>query len=444
MRIRDIMADGTNVNPWLRRHIVRATSLVVLIASAACYDQAFVPGYETDDGIAITNDEIELERRVKYVDEEIFIEPPTTPMVATPSGWAAASVGPALIPQDITLTLRGEASSPVVNGEPVQATMIQSSQGNRAIVSYNTRGNASLGAIDLFQFQGDQDPSLRSSAQFTNADVSAVAVDASFAYAAQASGDASRPAPAIVERFVVTSSKLTLDGLVTAQLGSFVATSAVSDGSIVYATSGDAGSVYALDPANMSVLAEYALDNARWVELDATGNRVVVAQGTPGRLSVFEAGNFSGGTLNLLNTFSFPGADVADSKTSFEIHGGKAFIAAGTSGVQIVCLDNGQIVGSVPRPDPGELGLDPSVVVTNSVTVEGDLMFISNGEAGVYAAAAYDDFDDTPCADAQPITLLGQLQFDDLQSANHVEYSANRLWVAAGLGGVKVVRVRVR
>ena len=56
-----------------------------------------------------------------------------------------------------------------------------------------------------------------------------------------------------------------------------------------------------------------------------------------------------------------------------------------------------------------------------------------------YAAAADDDFEGIPL-----ITLLGGLQFDDLQSANHVEYSSNRLWIGAGLGGVNVVRVRVR
>ena len=65
MRIRDIMADVTCVNPCPRRHIVRATSLVALMASVACYDQAFVPGYGADDRITITNDEIEREKRVE-------------------------------------------------------------------------------------------------------------------------------------------------------------------------------------------------------------------------------------------------------------------------------------------------------------------------------------------------------------------------------------------
>jgi hypothetical protein len=148
--------------------------------------------------------------------------------------------------------------------------------------------------------------------------------------------------------------------------------------------------------------------------------------------------------MNLLNTFAFPGADMPESTSTADIAGGKAFIAAGPQGVQIMCLDDGQIVGSVPRPDPAALGLDPSVVVTNAVAVDDDLIFISNGEAGVYVAAGAQNFSETGCAEPQEITVLGRLRFDDLQSANHVAFRNKYLFVAAGLGGVKVVRVEAR
>ena len=148
--------------------------------------------------------------------------------------------------------------------------------------------------------------------------------------------------------------------------------------------------------------------------------------------------------MNLLNTFAFPGADMPESTSTADIAGGKAFIAAGPQGVQIMCLDDGQIVGSVPRPDPAALGLDPSVVVTNAVAVDDDLIFISNGEAGVYVAAGAQNFFETGCAEPQEITVLGRLRFDDLQSANHVAFRNKYLFVAAGLGGVKVVRVEAR
>ncbi|UCG72544.1 MAG: hypothetical protein JSV45_15070 [Chromatiales bacterium] len=81
------------------------------------------------------------------------------------------------------------------------------------------------------------------------------------------------------------------------------------------------------------------------------------------------------------------------------------------------------------------------MVVSNAVTVDRDLMFISNREAGVYVAQADADFGSTACNAPQQITMLGHLQFDNLQSANHVAYKGDCLFVAAGLGGVKIVEV---
>ncbi len=125
-----------------------------------------------------------------------------------------------------------------------------------------------------------------------------------------------------------------------------------------------------------------------------------------------------------------------------EVVGGKAFIAAGTGGVQILSVTTGAVVGTVPLPDAAALGLDPSVVVTNAVAVDDDLLFISNGEAGVYVAQGSQPFDQTGSEQQQQITLLGQLQFDNLQSVNHVAFKNNYLIIASGLGGLKTVEVQ--
>jgi len=69
------------------------------------------------------------------------------------------------------------------------------------------------------------------------------------------------------------------------------------------------------------------------------------------------------------------------------------------------------------------------------------LVFISNGEAGVYLAEAAKDIDKTATDTPQEIVLLGKLRFGDLQSANHVEHRGKMLFVAAGSGGLKIVKV---
>jgi len=414
-------------------------ALTVLAATPACFDQSLVPDFESDGRIDVTNDEPTLDARTDYPDTDVPIDPDSS----GPAGGPAA-VGPVRAPSSIKLTLIGEIAPQTVSGQVLQATSIWATRDERAIVSYGFVGNPALGGLDYFTRLLNGRPKLSSALSFTDADAWGVYADGQWAFVGTATLDPAFTTPAVLERIRILGDKFKIDpGNMRVQLPSFAATSAVSTGTVVYATSGNDGGVYAFDVADMTLLGEYALDDARWVALDEDNGRVVVVQGTPGRLAVFDEGDFPGGSMTLLNTFSFPGANVAESKSTVEVVGGKAFVAAGPEGVQVVCLDDGQIVGSVPIPDPASLGLDPSVVVTNAVTVDEDVMFISNGEAGVYAAAGDAAFASTACTAPQSITVLGRLRFDDLQSANHVVYRDEALFVAAGLGGTKIVDVEL-
>jgi hypothetical protein len=408
-----------------------------VLSGSGCYDRVLVPGEETDGRLTVTNDEQALDARVTYTDENVDIESGTQPSLV-----GAANAPPALAPSSITLTLISEVEPPMVAGSRVQATSVWATRDDRTMVSYGMVGSATLGALDHFKQLTRKVPKLHSSVSFSDSDVIAVMTDGTVAYAAAATSDVAQPAPAVLERINLEGEHFDLGSSQRLPLASFVATSVTSTGSVIYATSGDAGAVFAFDAGDLSLLGQYDLDNARWVAWDEDNDRIVVLQGTPGRLAVFQEGAFPGGSMSLLNTFAFPGADVSESKSAMEIAGGKAFVAAGPEGVQVVCLDDGQIIGSVPRPDPASVGLDPSVVVTNAVTVQDDLMFISNGEAGVYAAAGAASFESQSCG-AQQIDVLGRLRFDDLESVNHVAYRGEYLFVAAGLGGLKIVLVEV-
>jgi len=68
-------------------------------------------------------------------------------------------------------------------------------------------------------------------------------------------------------------------------------------------------------------------------------------------------------------------------------------------------------------------------------------MFVRDGKAGVYVVSAKKQLKNSGCSQ-QEITVEGKLRFDGLQAANHVSFKGNYLFVAAGLGGVKVVRVK--
>jgi hypothetical protein len=353
--------------------------------------------------VTITNTPVFLGARVTEMAASVAIDGPP------PAAPVQAAGDPAMLEATaLSLTLVREIAPPIVAGETVQATSIELRSASQAAVSYNFAGAPRLGAVDYVTGINQRNPQLSSSIAFSDSDVSAVSTDGDWVYAAEATDDPAFPFPAVFERFRIQGTSLVLEDTARLPLTSFAATSIMTTNDTVYATTGSAGEVFAFASNDLTPLGRFALNDARWVAWDSFGGRIVVAQGTPGHV---------------------------------EIAGGKAFVAAGTAGVQIVCLDDGSIVGSVPRPDPAALGLDPAVVVTNAVTVDRDLMFISNGEAGVYVAQADADFGATDCNAPQQITMLGHLRFDDLQSANHVAFKNDYLFVAAGLGGVKIVEV---
>ena len=397
-----------------------------------------IPGDQANDRVMITNTQLFLDARVTNMDEDVPVDapPPVAPVLA-------GGPPPALAADTLALRLIREIAPPIVEGEVVQATSISLKSGNKAVVSYNMVGEPRLGAVDYFTKLDKDNPILSSEVVFIDSDISAVATDGKWVYAAEATNDPNFPFPAVLERFRLKSDKLILKDNLRMPLTSFAATSTLITKDEIYVTSGNTGEVFVFDEKDMEPLGQYPLDDARWVAWDKDGKRIVVAQGgTPdGQLAVFAEPDYPDESLSLPTLHNFPGANVPESKTTVEVDGDLAFIAAGPEGVQIMCLDDGQVVGSVPRPDPAELGLPDEVVVTNAVSVDDDLMFISNGEAGVYLAQATEKFDDIECTDPLDITMLGKLRFDDLQSANHVAFKGKYLFVAAGLGGVKVVRV---
>ncbi|HZE93168.1 MAG TPA: hypothetical protein VEZ49_00560 [Gemmatimonadales bacterium] len=420
----------------MRKLALPLTGLAALLLS--CSDGSG-PG-QTNGRISINNNAIVLAQRVTYRNDSIPIDSLGVgyPSAPAPFGSAPVSRSSAASQAAFSLSLRAEVAPPSIAGQMLQATSV-SIVGNLAVVSYNMIGNPYLGGVDVIDITNKNHPVLTSEALFQNTDVSAVTTSGVNVYLAEATGDTGFASPAVFEVVKLVGNQLVLAGNTRTALSSFVATS-VASGTRAYATSGDAGSLFMLDPALFTVTSSIPLHDARWVVVG--GGKVAVVQGTPGILSVYNESNMS-----LVGHFPFAGAAVAQSKSQADLVGGKAFIAAGDSGVQVLSASTGTKVGAVPRPNPDSLGLSPSVVVTNAVSIDQDVMFISNGEAGVYLAQGSQVFSATGPEAPQTITMRGKLRFGSLQSVNHVAYSAGGpgnpgiLIVAAGLGGLKIVQV---
>lgn len=400
---------------------------------------------EEDDGEIIETDQFRIvnslstvETRYTEMDEEIPID--------TTQGLALSKAARSGVsnPPNFGLRLVSSIIPPTVNGTLVQATMVYNDRRNRAIVSYNTRGAERAGAIDIARINSNgNNIRIRSSVQFFGADVNAVVTDDNRAYTALSTEDArivedgefsAGLSFSYSEFFVVPGSG------VFSSLPSFAANSVAIHNNRVYVTSGNAGGLTVFNSNFNQEIGFVSLPEARWV--DANDDYLVVLQGDTDNDQMGSIAIIDPSSLQVINEYPFPGAYTPEAKNTVELSGHIAFIAAGKAGVQIMDLTNGNILASIPIPDPASLGLSPDVVTTNAVSADDDILFISNGEAGVYVAELDEDLDDIDVGEDVEVDLIGRLQFNDLQSANHVAYRSRILIVAAGLGGIKTVSLR--
>jgi hypothetical protein len=368
---------------------------------------------QTNGRITVINDEAKLASRMTIMNTDVSV---------VPSGSAKASTVFALFQI-------AEIAPPAVKGQSLQATSVVLAN-KLAYVSYNMAGSDYIGAIDVIKLRSYINPAITSEATFTDTDVSSVCASDTYVYLATASGNPDYESPSVVEAIGISGNKLDFSRNFRRVLSSYVATSVATYNGRVYVTTGNTGGLYTLSGNGLQIESFVGLDDARWVDTD--GKSFAVAQGTPGRITLFDQAAKSG-----LGTFPFKGAGIAESKSTVRVIGGKALIAAGDGGVQLMSLADGTILGSLPRlvvPN-----LDPGRSVTNAVDGAQRYVFISNGEAGVYVAESSSVLEDPTGNSPIILKMLGKLQFDKLESANHVAFDGEFLVVAAGLGGVKIV-----
>ncbi|MCP4050921.1 MAG: hypothetical protein GY730_09480 [bacterium] len=328
------------------------------------------------------------------------------------------------------LTLIAEVSSPVVNGQTLQATKVQI-QGNKALISYNMTGEAYLGAVDIIDIKNRKKPQIRSRILFNETDVHSITYADDKAYVAQ-SRQSDAGTPAHIESFKFKSSKISLEDSRSATVASYAVNSVFPGKEALYATSGSNGKLYAINYTTLDEIDSVDLSYARWVL--ENNNKIIVVRGMPGRVNIFKYDN---NAFTNENSFTFTGANTEEAKSQAEAVNDMLFIAAGKGGVQVHKLSDGSKITEISLPDTE---LDSGSVVCNSVTIDKDLIFIANGAAGVYVAKAknqiklIDDYD-------LSLQVLGKLNLGSQQSVNHAAYKSNYLFVAAGLGGLKIIDI---
>jgi len=399
--------------------LVKTPSILLSMAVLLCLGCNSSSSDKSDESLDVQNDEQALAERVTYTDQEVVVDDSATKNKPYAKAADIAS-----------LTLVAQIAPPQLEGVNLQANEVII-EGSKAYIGYNVQGETFAGAIDVIDISQANKPKLISSAVFNDTDVNGLAMHDKELYLAAATSNSNYSSPAIFQRILLSGGKLS-DDYLTVDLPSFAGTDVNVSAKYVYVTSGaQAGYVTVLNSGDYSLHNSVAVDDARGVAVD--NSDVAIIAGTNARLFLFdnEAGVLS-------QEYTLTGATIPYSKSTVEIIRNKAILGLGDGGTQIVCLTDGKVLEKIEQPVLDSV--DSQATVTNAVTAYKRSLFMANGEAGVYMAVAVSNFKDKDCEE-NALQVVGKLQLEASTSVNHITYRNDILFVASGLGGLKIIKV---
>lgn len=324
--------------------------------------------------------------------------------------------------------LMAEVASPVYEGKTLQATHV-TIKDNFAFVTYNTRGAAWQGAVEIFDVSDLSTPSLVSSAILPNADVSSIDYFDGAIYIVGATGDYESleyNSPAFLE-VINLDENMNISSVDTMlDISSYVGTDVkVVDGKIM-CTSGSSGSLTVFD-FDYNLQNNINVTDAR--AIDTNSNNVFVLQGQEGNIQKYKSTD-----LNFVSNVQLNSSNAPGPKSEIAVNENYIFAAMNEGGLSMLNMD-GSIKQHIPRPETPEGSLDENNV-TNSVSLNNELVLIGNGESGVHVGGIIDEFNDS-------IWMMGSMQFDGYASTNFVESKDSVIFVATGLEGLKIISISI-
>jgi len=383
-----------------------------------------VDGFIKEGNLLINSNPAQLAARISYKNEIVPI------MDTEPSSLLKSTNDFPVIDltKNYAFKLTAEVDPPVYEGNTLQATHV-TIKDDYAFVTYNTRGPKWLGGIEVFDVSDIHNPALISSAILPNTDVSAVDYADGKIYVVGATGDYEEKGFVSAAFMEVISLDATMaidevDAII--DISSYAGTDIKVAAGQIFATSGSAGDLTIFDAAYTKAGTE-EISDARSV--DANSDHLYVLQGQEGRVNVFELPD-----ATYTKTYHLGGATIPESKSEIAVSDEYIFAALNEGGLSILNLD-GSLKQSLPKPATPSGALDEAHV-TNSVSLNGDLVLIGNGESGVYVGGLIAE-------DSDNLWMLGAMNFGESQSANFVESKDNVIFVATGLGGLKILAISI-
>jgi hypothetical protein len=339
----------------------------------------------------------------------------------------------------LTLTLVGTAGAPTVGGSVLGATMVVAN-GNYVYVSYNQPGPVRLGALETINVSNSTRPVSVQLFSYTGYNVNAMFVDDDYLYLVGAQSDNINPAAYLKVLKLVNN--LPTTEVVTIYLPSYAANAVFAKNGYIYVSSGDTGGLTVIKRSTLQIVASSKIYDSRAIASPVFNNEIMVLGAQTGRVQAYRTSaitNTPGQNLNPSFTLPLGGATIPESKSTLQIGVTMGLASLGAQGFKLFCLLDGKTLSTQSvYPD---LTVDTSKNVTNAATIDGGMIYSGNGEAGIQVySALYAGVNLFTC-DPVNVTRLGKITLGAGVSVNHVLAANDMLYVAAGIGGFKIVKV---
>lgn len=364
------------------------------------------------------------------------------------------------VPGGATITLVADVAPPSsAAGDTLQASHIfLSPDAKTAFVSYMLQGAQVSGGLDVFDISNPKHPQLKYSQLFPDFDVAVVQADANTIYlGGQKIDESGNGNSAYILRIPYSKSGgLDMSKTTQTSLAGYFATDLFLTESALYVTTGTASSsqpnvgLFVLDPNTLTIdeqktdsypdLRSVAMQSSNVAVFEAATTSPII---TNTRVDIYKNGDLSNpANLTSVDLSAYP--PDAEAKDKMEYYSNKTiFVATNRNGVVIVDAADGTIQGSVPAPALASIDLanQTSNAVSSGNTGKKDLIYIANGEAGLWvgdASALEDQTDDSTA------NIAGTIRFNAEESVNYVVSKSSTVICASGLGGIKILDISAK
>jgi len=390
------------------RHSFLYLAAVLLLALYLSGCAENTTGPEQVDRLKVNNDAEALSTRIRYVDG---IAVPLTPAesIKTTSGATLSSSA-------IELKLRAEVEAPVLDGQTLHASHVSFDQ-RRVYVSYSTIFNDYRGGVEIFDVTNITQPRIVSQALLADTDVTIALKTDEKLFMGEAINPYDNPdlkSPAALEIIDLKNGALTTQTQ-RFDLPSFNANDVNCFDNTIFVTSGTTGGA-------LTMFNNHSLEFAHQVMRDSvkavakSSDYVVVLEGTGRRLHLYKRHSWE-----YVRTIDVGCPNFYQAKAEMAVLGDDVYLSALGCGLMVVDLKTGSVRKGIPAPAGGQ---------TNAISITDDgLVFLANGSDGLMVARITgNDFE-----------VLGTARFEG--STNYVAARGDDLFVANGIGGLKILEI---